>query len=42
MLRTVLVGVGVGVEVGLTKIVKIKTSPRFRLLFSNSVDPVIP
>lgn len=42
MLRTAIVGVGVGVEVGVGPIWKIKAIPRFRLAFSNSKDPVLP
>jgi hypothetical protein len=41
-LRTVLVGVGVGLEAGFGPIIKVKVLPRFRLAFSNSTDPALP
>jgi hypothetical protein len=42
MLRTFVVGVGVGLEAGLGPIIKIKAVPRFKLVFADSVDPILP
>jgi hypothetical protein len=42
MLRTTVVGIGVGVQVGVGPVIQLKATPRFRLVYSNSKDPVIP
>lgn len=41
-LRTIVVGIGLSVQVGIGPIIKLTAAPRFRALFSNSNDPVIP
>lgn len=41
-LRTIMIGIGLSVEVGIGPILKLGAAPRFRALFSNSTDPVIP
>jgi len=41
MLRTAVVGIGVGAEIGIGPF-KIGALPRARLLFSNSTEPAIP
>lgn len=41
-LRTVVVGVGLGLSVGVGPILELNATPRFRLLFSNSVEPIFP
>jgi hypothetical protein len=41
-LKTVVVGIGVGFEVGLGPIIKLKATPRFRLAFAKDVDVVLP
>lgn len=42
MLRTVIVGTGVSMEIGVDPIWKVGVYPRFRMVFSNSIDPTIP
>ncbi len=41
-LETLVVGVGVGMEFGVGPILKIKATPRLRVVFSKSADPVLP
>ncbi len=41
-LRTLAVGIGVGLEAGLGPIIKVKMTPRFRLIFSNLAEPILP
>lgn len=41
-LRTIVIGVGLSIEVGIGPILKLGAAPRFRALFSNSSDPVLP
>jgi hypothetical protein len=41
-LRTIGVGVGLKGEIGLGPIFSISLSPRLRLIFTNSVDPIYP
>jgi hypothetical protein len=41
-LRTMVVGLGVNAEIGIGPILKVGATPRFRLAFSNSTDPVMP
>ncbi len=42
MLRTIVVGTGVNMEIGVDPIVKVGVYPRFRMVFSNSTDPTLP
>ncbi len=42
MLRTVVVGLGLGIEIGLGPVIQLKGTHRFRLVYSNSIDPVVP
>ncbi len=42
LIRSFSVGIGLGVEVGIGPIIKVKASPRIRMIYSNSQDPVIP
>lgn len=42
MLRTLLVGTGVNMEIGVDPIVKVGVFPRFRMVFSNSTEPPMP
>jgi hypothetical protein len=41
-LRSIVIGIGISVEVGIGSIFKVGAVPRFRALFSNSTDPVLP
>jgi hypothetical protein len=41
-LQTLVVGVGVGAEFGIGPILKIKASPRLRMVFSPGEDPALP
>ena len=41
-LRTLAVGIGVGLEAGLGPIIKVKMTPRFRLVFANLAEPILP
>ena len=41
-LRTIVIGIGLSIEVGIGPILKLSASPRFRAVFSNSNDPVVP
>jgi hypothetical protein len=41
-LRTFVLGVGVGFEVGLGPIIKMKATPKFRLAFTNQKEPALP
>ncbi len=41
-LRTVMVGIGVSMEVGISKIFKLGAIPRFKVAFTNSSDPGLP
>ncbi len=41
-LRTFTVGIGASLEVGLGPIIKVKGTPRFRLVYSNLEDPITP
>lgn len=41
-LNVLVVGVGLNLEAGISPIFKLSFTPRFRLLFSNSLDPAIP
>ena len=40
--RTIVVGVGAELEVGVGPILKLKAVPRFRVAFSDSDDPALP
>ena len=41
-LRTVVIGIGMDLSVGLPLLITLNATPRFRMAFSNSADPVIP
>ena len=41
-LTSVVVGVGIGAQVGIGPIISVKASPRFRMVFSRNSNPVIP
>jgi hypothetical protein len=41
-LRTIVVGMGVNLEAGLSKVFKLSAMPKFRVLFSKDKDPVTP
>ena len=41
-LQTLVVGVGLGAEFGVGPVLKVKASPRLRVVFSRSTDPVLP
>lgn len=42
LLRTAVVGLGVKFEVGVGPIIKVSATPKIRMAFSNSQQPVIP
>jgi hypothetical protein len=41
-LRTVVIGVGMGLEAKLGPVIKAQIQPRYRAVFSNAKDPVLP
>jgi hypothetical protein len=41
-LQTIVVGVGLGMEFGVGPLIKIKATPRLRVLFSRTDDPIVP
>ncbi len=42
MLRTVVVGIGVNMEIKVGPIIKLGALPRFRIAFTNAVEPSVP